>query len=246
MMANDLPQGWRYESQQTETDQPSTGLPSGWRFENQASPQQPEEESYSQATLRHGARSGARAVESVVGLPHSSAELGESVVGLLPESLKGGKGKIPEGKLSREELENIYEPERSATDIFTNIKSVLPSSESVREKLSQTAPKGYLEPKNEAEKFADDIISDFTPLLIPTGGVGKGIVGAAKHVGRALGIAGTSNAASYLAKNLGAGEKGQAVVKLGTALLTSLGMSPSLRKKATALYQSAKQDIKPG
>ncbi len=188
-----------------------------------------QEESTPGYLLRQGTRLGSRALEAIGGLPKAGVELAGSIYGLIPENLRQKQliqKSVPGGQL----FSKAYE-------IGSNL---LPSSENIRSGLSQLAPSGYLEPHTEREQLADEIVSDVASLMIP--------IGPLKAVNplKALGISGASNIASYLTKNIGGSEKAQTGVKLGTMLLTSLGMGPSLKNKAEQLYKTAEESIIPG
>lgn len=194
-------------------------------------PQQ--EESYPEAGMRNLARSGSRIIETLGGLPKTAVNIAESLYGMIPESLRDQgliSKALPGGDLVGSAFGKAY-------DIGS---SLLPSSENIRQGISQIAPEGYLEPKNEYEHVSDEIVSDITSLMTPIGPL------AGVKFGKALKISGAGNLASYLTKKVGGGESAQAGVKLGTTLLTSLGMAGSLRKKADEFYKVAKESIRPG
>jgi hypothetical protein len=187
-----------------------------------------EYESIPSYIARNLSRSGARALESVVGIPRSAHDLLQMIGNFVtPESVQSN--------LSQQ----LQEIEPNA-QFNPGIGSLFPSSEEAREAISYVAPSGYLEPQGNYEQLSDEIISDFLPLLIPMGPLG------AVKPAKALKIAGASNLASFLTKKLGGSEKTQAGVKLGTALFSSLGMGPSLRNKAEQLYKVAQESIAPG
>lgn len=196
-------------------------------FEPDQELQVPKEESTPEYLLRQGSRLSSRALESIGSIPHVSYDILKMISNAVPEQVKTGlKQAVP------------------GIGLISGLTSLVgenaPSQESIRKTIGQLAPEGYLEPQTEREKVADEIASDVASLMIPLGPLK-----AVKPL-KALGIAGASNIASYLSKNLGASEKTQTGVKLGTMLLTSLGMGPSLKNKAEQLYKVAEESIIPG
>lgn len=179
---------------------------------------------------RQLSRSGARALESVGSIPRASYDLLQSAAEYIPQSVKGA---LSQG------LSVVNPAAQFIPHALETVGKFLPSQEVIKETIAQQAPIGYLEPQNSYEQIADDIVSDMVPLLVPIPGIGT-----TKPL-KALGIAGSSNIASYLTKQLGGSEKTQTGVKLGTALLSSLGMGPSIKKKADEFYQIAREAIAP-
>ena len=186
---------------------------------------EPLEESYPQAGVRNIARTGSRVAETLGSLPRTAIDIGESIFGMLPNFISPETQK----EIYPEALKNIYQ----------QAKSFVPTSEDIRSGIGQLAPEGYLEPQNKGEELSDEIFSDLASLMVPIGPL------AGVKPLKALGIAGASNLASYFAKERGYGETAQKGVKLGTTLLTSLGLGGSLRKKADELYKVAEESIRP-
>lgn len=224
----ELPQAQQFGNE-AESYQPINNLSSQSKF----SIELPQEESYPSSTSRHLARSASRILETFGGMPKAATKFAESMYNMMPESLREMglvQKALPGGNVVGPAWSKAYEIG----------SSLLPSSENIRTGMSQITQPGYLDPRNEYEELADDIVSDFASLVVPIGPLGK-----TKPL-KALGIAIPSNVASYLTKSLGGGESAQTGVKFGTALLTSLGMGPSLRKQAEEFYATAKNAIKPG
>lgn len=189
--------------------------------------QQPQEETLPQWAGRNVARAGSRVAETIGSIPETSYGLLKSASEMVPESVKSG-------------LSNAFPLASLGAQAFSKIGEQLPSQEGIRKGISNIAPEGYLEPKTENEQLTDEIVSDIASLVVPLGPLGG-----VKPL-KALGIAGISNAASYLTKSIGGSEKSQKGVKLGTMLLTSLGMGSSLKDKAKQLYETARESIAPG
>jgi len=116
-----------------------------------------------------------------------------------------------------------------------SVKERIPTRESVSKYLG--APQ-----KNESDAMkalretAGDIGEDLAiglPLGLMSGGLSS--------VGQALKLAGVTegagNLAKYMTKKLGFGEGAQETVKLGTSLLSGLGMGPSLKNIAKETYK---------
>lgn len=192
----------------------------------------PEPEGYGEAAVRHGARSASRIAETIGGLPKNALNFAESIYGMIPENLRQEgviQKTIPGGTIAGPVIGAAY-------DIG---KQFLPSSEQIKETIAQAAPTGYLEPQSQLESLSDELVSDFSALMFPTGPIG-GAKALGKQALKAAGIVIPSTAAGLLAKKAGFGEKGQAGVKFGTALLTSMGMGASLKKQAQNTYEEIK------
>ena len=129
--------------------------------------------------------------------------------------------------ISEEQEEKIREKLTPKNlDFIGRIMESLPTSYSVREGVTRNYTGDYLEPKNEKERFADDIAQDFATLAIPV----KGKIPFA----RSLGMSVVANSGSELAKAFNVGEKGQAATKIG--LLFALGLTPSSRRHGLKKY----------
>ena len=195
---------------------------------------QPEEESPWGTLARGIVRSGARAVETVLGLPGDITEGITSVVHAGRKAITGKEQGPIKIDLSSGLLKSINEGIKRFTGYESPLPETfsLPNSQDIKEYITQplgkaVLPEGYLEPKSDWETVSDAIISDAIPLLIPV----KGKVPFA----RALKVSGLSNLASWLTKEFGGSEQTQAATKLGTTLLTSLGNPFALKKYANTL-----------
>lgn len=107
------------------------------------------EESKGEAALRHTARSGARAGETLLGMPGEMFQAGK----LLPEAPKIFQR---EPNLIQKKGKELLEK--------------LPSSEDVRN-FTKSFFGDYTEPQNELEKMGDEFVEDVTRLLAPGGKV---------------------------------------------------------------------------
>lgn len=174
----------------------------------------PQQESFPEAALRNVARTGARGIESLLGLP---GDIAQGLLGLTNIGLE---------KFTRQPS-----PLPRTTPI--------PTSETIREELTKPigeaiAP-GYLEPKGTAEEVADAFVSDLIPLLLPV----KGKL----PLGRALATAGIGSAVGLGTKQLGLSPQTQEKAKVGAMVATSLFGVPNVRKYMEKLYDIAEESI---
>lgn len=154
----------------------------------------PQEESALGSAIRNIVRTGVHGVEEVLGIPGNVANLIASVSRAIPF-------KAPGSEMAIKALENF-----PTAETFRKY-----GTEPIAKRI---LPEGYLEAKGEGEKFLDEFTSDLATMLIPI----KGKIpfkGALKTV-----MAG--NLASFLGKQLGAEEKGQAGLKVAGMLLSGL------------------------
>lgn len=169
--------------------------------------------------LRHAARIGSRAAETVVGMPGDFVNFVkwiDSKVPKLPDWIKNEPSWLQ--KKGRELVEN------------------LPTSQSLKEKMSELT-EGYTDPQSSGEQFGDDIIGLATALTIgkdPTkvknllGSLGKAVL--AKSSGKGVEL-------------LGGAESAQAATELGTLFLTGLWNRPMADKYVANKYQKARASI---
>lgn len=180
-----------------------------------------EEESLSENIGRQGGRTGARIVETILGAPRALGEFGES---LIPEKLiTKGAEKIG----LREPIEKGFE----VTKKYAPYK-LFPKSEDVRGITKSFFGDKY-EPKNQWEKKADDLVSDFVALALPFPGsklklLKPGILAAG------------GNIASDIVGRLGGKEREQTYAKLGTFLLGSMINPKSAENLKNELYREAR------
>jgi len=184
--------------------------------QSQSSPVLPKEKPEPKVTTetkgswgRDIARTVARGTESVVGLP---GDIAGAALGL-GSYLSGGK--IP-----------TYDQVQEKMPIS------LPTSEQVRTGVTKKLTGEYLEPKNESEKFYDEVVGDLASFMIPI----KGKIPFKGAILRAVG----GNTASWLTKEVGGGEGWQAGAKLGFNLLAGLpGGRSKLSTKMEESYKTA-------
>ncbi len=174
----------------------------------------------SQEIGRHGARTGSRIAETILGLPSDilqTAQLGA-------RGLKKGAAKIRE-KIGLKPLE-IKEKPRG-----------VPGSREIRE-FSEKIFGEKVTPKTKTESFIDDIVSDAAALALPV----KGKIPFIRAIGTAL----SANVASEVAEKLGATEKQKIGAKIGTFFLAGLSGKGNVRKYWNKQYKLAEKSIPKG
>jgi hypothetical protein len=182
-----------------------------------------------QNTLAPVARTAANLTGLAVGLPGDIASLlNDWVAGPISEAITGNEP-VP------------YEE--------TPIGKLLPTSQQHIENLRSIAPE-LLTPKNEVEKWIDDVVSD-TALLASTGGVGL----AAKGVRTAKGATKTGKAIESFVTSLGSNLAGSAIkdisgdeskgayTKAGSMFLLSLLNKKKAAQIAAESYKNAESQI---
>lgn len=175
--------------------------------------------------LRNVARTGARAIEEAVGLPRSLAEFGASLANL---AWSGAEPVTKSGKKYSALAQPI---------------SILPSAQTVRDYVTQplaelvTGSTKYLKPQTATEESIDEIVQTAVPFFF---GSFKSLPA---NIAKGLGIASAGQLGKWGAKELGAGELGQELAKVGTMIGTSLIGIPTARKFAGTLYDQAERGI---
>lgn len=168
--------------------------------------------------VRPQARVAARAIEQTVGLPGDIFSLlNRFVAGPISEKITGEKA-VP------------YEE--------TTLGKILPTTSTHRENIKSLTG-GFLEPKNEIERFADDVITDTTALLLPI----KTKVPFKRTFSRAFSTSLGANALGEGAKDLTGDEAKGSYAKMGSLFLLSLLNKPSAAKFAGDLYKEAEAAI---
>lgn len=172
---------------------------------------------------RHGGRTGARVAETILGAPRA---FGEFLEGLVPEKalIKGAEAVgLGEG------AKNLLETTKKLAPY-----KLFPTSQQVRE-FNEDLFGESVKPKNEWERKADDLVSDFAALSLPTPG---GKVKVLKPLLLSLG----GNIASEVTGRLGGSEKAQTNAKLGTFLFGSLVNPKGAEKFKNELYSKAREN----
>lgn len=206
----DLPQGFEL-SDNTSSDIPS--LPQGFQIESK---QESPGVFIKHPIGRHILRSGARAFESLAGLPGDIARLGQL-----------GSAKLA-SKLSGKPEEEFIKP------------IPLPSKEDIRE-FGKKLTKGELEPRSPIEEFADDVIEFTSPFLLPLKGVGS--IDKAKKIGTTFlkGIGATAVGKSI--QGLTGSEPAGTSAQIGSYLIMSLFNPRGMSKFLGNIYKDARKSI---
>jgi hypothetical protein len=185
-----------------------------------ASKKQPKESRLANAGRQLG-RTGARVAETVLGAPRALGEFGEMLV---PEKLlKKGAEKIGLKEPVEKGIE--FAKEHAPYKLF-------PKSEQIRDINKQLFGK-KIEPKNEWEAKADELVSDFAALSIPLPGSQFKLL---KPALLALG----GNLAKEGIAQVGGTEKQQTYAKLGTILAGSMINPQAAKKLSSSLYEKAR------
>lgn len=128
----------------------------------------------------------------------------------------------------------------------TLLGKALPTTEAHRKGIERVSGE-YLKPKNESEKFIDDVIED-TALLFSPGGMltktGKTVKGA-QQLYRNLGKAVTANIAAEGVKGFAQDERAGDYAKIGSLVILSLLDKPSAAKQIGNLYKNAENALPP-
>lgn len=195
------------------------------------------QESQGESLLGSLARVGTGAVTSALG---GLAEVPSALSGLASSIYRIGE---PYKDLTEEQIRQLPEEQQQKireqrrlteeTDIFSKAQKVLPTSESIKERAKEYLPEGYLEPKNEAERFVYDVGEDLGTLLFPLGAVPSAL--------KAGGIALGGNVGKYLTKYVGGSKTAQEGAKIGSMLATSFGMQPFIKNRVRAFYDALQE-----
>lgn len=170
-------------------------------------------------------RTGARGAETVLGAPRALGEFLESIV---PEKLlKKGAEKVGLKEPVEKGLETVKK--------FSPYK-LFPTSEQVRKNVTNKLFGEALEPKNEWEKKADDVVSDFTALALPFPGSKLKLL---KPALLSLG----GNIASEVVGHMGGTEKQKTFTKLGVILTGSLINPKGAENLKNSLYKDAAEAL---
>lgn len=135
-------------------------------------------------------------------------------------------------KLAASGIEKITESEKPRK--FIESFRRMPTSEEIRD-LSSSIFGEKINPQNEKEKLADNIISDAAVMAFPF----KGKIPFLYSMGTAVG----SNLAEFGAKKFGASQGVQNAVKMGTLFLGGLAAQPTIKKFWKNQYNLAEESI---
>lgn len=180
----------------------------------------------------------ARSTERFFGAPADLLQLGGSLASaVLPESVTSLPGKAVD--LLHLGIKKAL-PSYGAASEKENTKFELPTSTKLRE-ITKKITGDTLEPQTENEERWSTAVADLVDLVNPASLGGK------LKFGRALALTTTGNVAAKLAHELGFGETGEAVSKLGVMGITGLlGGRKQLTNKMGQLYDTVEKSIPEG
>ena len=171
---------------------------------------------------RQAGRSTARVVETVAGAPRA---LGDFLESLVPEKIiKKGAEKI-----------GLKEPVEKGMEFAKEYApyKLFPSSQDIRKNVTKGLFGEKLEPKNEWEAKADEVVSDFAALALPFPGAQFKVI---KPALLSLG----GNVASEIVGKMGGSEKEKTYAKLGTILAGSMINPKAAENLKNDLYKDAR------
>lgn len=123
----------------------------------------------------------------------------------------------------------------------TYLGKILPKTSRHAENIKK-ATGGFFEPKNEYEKFVDDVVQDSVSLLLPF----KFKIPFKRTAKNALALSLGSNLAGEAAKDFTGSEEYGSAAKMGSLFLLSLMNPQSSRKMVSELYKTAESSIPSG
>ncbi len=183
---------------------------------------------HAQTIDRHAARSGARAAEAILGTPGD-------IYGTIESALGGG------AKLLGMPEEQVEKASKIAS--YLSPMGRLPTSTQLKEQITEPLTGEFLKPRGKGEEFADEMVGDAAALILSRGRPIK----SKRYVKQVLGSIGVSagaNTASEGVGLLGAGEKTQMAVKVGSMMLLGLLGKGKPERYVSKLYKEANDAIK--
>jgi hypothetical protein len=192
------------------------------------------EEGYLAAGKRHAARTLARGIETVGGLPGNLREFSKSAGEWLGEKGRQLIGKPPLTEEQKQVIRKEMEPK--SWDLLGKFVEAFPTTSEIRQNVTQPLTGDYLEPQNFEEGLSDEVFSDVAALLTPV----KGANGKLKvPFLRAIGTALFANTAGEVAKAYGLEPDEAGYTKMGAMLLAGFMGRGGARKYANDLYREA-------
>lgn len=175
--------------------------------------------------LRTAARTAARVVETVAGLP------GDIAAGVLQVSDIAGK-----------KLGQLTGNERLKKSDTSRLRNVLPTSGNIQKYVTKNVekilPEDYLTPQTESEERLDNFTETLASLL-STGGTAKQGASFVNKAAKAAGLAGGAELGKWATEKITGSPALGSGVKLGTILLGSTaGGRKQLENKANSLYEN--------
>lgn len=192
------------------------------------------EESNLAAAGRHTARTLARGVETVGGLVGNLREFSKSAGEWIGDKARSAIGKPPLTDQQKDELRNQLEPK--SWDLLGRFVEAFPTSQDIRENVTQSLTGEYLDPQDAGEEISDEFFSDVASLLIPVKGAGSKLK---IPFARAIGTALFANTSGEVAKAYGLEPTEAGYTKMGAMLLAGFMGRGGARKYANGLYREA-------
>lgn len=189
--------------------------------------EEPKKENFAQTATRNVARTASNLGTRAVGLPGDILSLVNDYIAKPTAEFLTGKPGVG------------YEQ--------SFLGKAIPTTEQHRKAVESVSGE-YLKPKNEVEKFADNLIEDaallFTPggLTTKSGKVLKGSEKILRNFTKSLGAQVVGKAVT----DIGGNEKAGNWAKAGTLFALSLIDKPAAAKQVANLYKNAEQSIPPG
>lgn len=184
-------------------------------------------------------------------IARGAARSAEAALGLLGDIAHNGMKLQKAGILWGAEKLGIKEPVEKGLKFSEKIEkyaphNLLPTSERIREDITERFTGDYLKPQSPSEEKADDFIQDVTALSIPLGGItSPGFLSTLGKIGRSVLTASAGLGAEKTAKALGANEKGQAAAKMGGMLLSEFINPKGVKRYIDGLYDEYRQMMSP-
>jgi hypothetical protein len=176
------------------------------------------EETWGQMFGRQAAGLGARAAETVVGLPGAASQL-----------LHKGVSKVA-GLIPGVESDTVF-------DLLERTRHV-PTPYELREKLTAPLSGGYLEPRGAGEEFAHELTEDLAAFAIP--------IGAPMRVAAKIGIPLAANLGKQTLKSMGFSDTTQDLAKLGIMGTLALSHNADARRYSAGLINEAESMVPEG
>lgn len=217
-------------------------------------------ENYAHWGVRQTVRTGMRVGEVIAGFYGDSRDSADAMVstmgGIFKNAAKAfvapkieklvGEDALKTGEKGAEMIGNglktFYDWGQPFLDPTKPVRDLAPTSKEVRNFLGDQLGEEWTEPKNDFEKFADNIAETTTQLLLTPSG--------RANVARKIGMAGMQAAGGEtvkeLLKHLDAGETTQELAKIGTMITLGLAGEINVRDLANSLWDSSRNSIPRG
>lgn len=219
-MANNLVKLAVPEGFELEKEKPASNIPEGFEIEQQ------EPETAGEKNTRNIVRSGARAGESLLGLPANFLNLIQEAPGALDKLF----GQEPEIANKNTELLKNLNP----------LKKLKTSSE--LKAMTNQVSKGYTKPQTPAEAFSDKTIEFIAPFLVENAGApGVSTVRKGLNMGRTVIQGLGANALGEAVKGLTGSEGVGDIATNGAYLLMSMIQPGSMGEYINNIYNAARQ-----